>query len=152
MKRELFILHVDMEGTLEIYGSAKKTGVLKITFSQPIYICLIWPVTFKETTMSLSGVFIPLVMNPLGRLKYYDWSITNPWSMLGVVLLVHPCLVVCLHFPSWVVSTHVWMRERSLPLCFSSFRRGYTTRALFAKPWRDFLNFDLEKNYCIFMR
>ena len=26
---------------------------------------------------SLSGVFLPLVINPLGRLKYYDWSISN---------------------------------------------------------------------------
>ncbi len=40
---------------------------------------------FKGTTRGLSGVFLPLVMNPLCPLKYYDRSITSPWSLFGVV-------------------------------------------------------------------
>ncbi len=50
------------------------------------------PVLLKGTTRGLSGVFLPLVMNPLCLLKYYDRSITNPWSLPGVVSLVHLCL------------------------------------------------------------
>ncbi len=34
---------------------------------------------FKGTTRGLSGVFLPLAMNPLCHLKYYDRSITSPW-------------------------------------------------------------------------
>ncbi len=43
----------------------------------------------KGTIRGLSGVFLPLVMKPLCPLKYYDRSITSPWSLLGVVSLVH---------------------------------------------------------------
>ena len=36
--------------------------------------------TLKGTSMGLSGVFLPLVMNPLGRLKYQDQPIIDPSS------------------------------------------------------------------------
>ncbi len=40
----------------------------------------------KKTTRGLSGVCLLLVMNPLCPLRYYDRSITCPWSLLGGTL------------------------------------------------------------------
>ncbi len=39
-----------------------------------------WPSSFYLWgQQGVCVVYLPLVMNSLGRLKYYDWSITNPW-------------------------------------------------------------------------
>ncbi len=42
-------------------------------------------VIIKGTTRGLSGVFLPLVMNPRCPLKYYDRSITSPWFAIANV-------------------------------------------------------------------
>ncbi len=39
--------------------------------------------SFKGTTRGLSGVFLPLAMNPLCPLKYYARSITSTWFPLA---------------------------------------------------------------------
>ena len=51
--------------------------------------------SLKGTTRGLSGIFLPLVMNPLCPLKYYDRSTTSPWSLKGNITLHVHWLMVC---------------------------------------------------------
>ncbi len=39
----------------------------------------------KGTTRGLNGIFLPLVMNPLCPLKYYDRSTTVPWFAMAII-------------------------------------------------------------------
>ena len=58
-----------------------------------------WKVLFKGTTRGLSGVFLPLVMNPLWPLKYYDRSIISPWSFAMAIIThfvaIENCFIIC---------------------------------------------------------
>ncbi len=76
---------------------------------------LVYIACFKGTTRGLSGVFLPLVMNPLCPLKYYDRSITTPWSLLGEVSLVHSIASY------WRMKGNITLHAHGLMVCHGQY-------------------------------